>query len=145
MKSIEEFKKEQQAAMEKAIKAHEVMLKRAEDFAALGLPIPEYIADGKTHGAVHITYRNNKSYKSEELRSMTEAVALFAMFVNANTVIAHHVLKDGSFTSLHPEKYMPTKKASQQQYKRDAYKNSGYAVRLDVNHAAERGHTSAEI
>lgn len=136
MKSIEQFREEQA----KSLALHEKMLTRAESFAALGLPVPEYISDSKCHGAIHISYRNNL----KELRTMARAVELFGRFANLKTVIPFHVLKDGSFTTLHPELRMPAKKSGTQ-YKRDAYKNAGYAAKLTITHMGESTHTNAKI
>lgn len=146
MKTIEQFRAEQLAALEKSTAAHAVMLERAGLFAAAGLPIPEYIADGNLYGAICVTYQNPKSHNGEQPRSMSQAVEMFAQFVNANTVMPFHVLKDGSSTLTHPEERMPAKKQeSQYSYKRDAYKNAGYAAMLEVHHMAESHNTSAQL
>jgi hypothetical protein len=136
MKTIQEFKAEQAAA----IIRHEKMLSRAEHFDKNGLPIPGYIADSKTHGAIHFGYWNR-----DNKRTMGEAVSMFAQFVNAKTVIPFHVLKDGSFTALHPELRMPAKKNNMNPYKRDSYKNAGYAAKIAVTLNAETRHTTAKI
>lgn len=136
MKTIEQVKAEQVAALAR----HEKMLQRAESFAAAGLPIPEYIADGKTHGAIHISYRNDIHNR----RPMSQAVAMFANFANTGRVIPFHVLKDGCFTTMHPESRMPEKKHGRQ-YARDAYKNAGYAAELTIRHNGDNHHTAARL
>ena len=136
MQSIEQFKAEQIAAMEKATAAHVAKLERAECFSAAGFPIPEYIADGNLYGAIHVTYRNR-----DAKRTMLAAVELFGQFVAADKVIACHVLRNGC-TLIHPEQHMPARK----NYKRDTGRQSGaYAAVLKVWHMGESHSTSAEI
>jgi hypothetical protein len=136
MQSIEQFKAEQIAAMEKATAAHAARLERADCFANAGFPIPEYIADGNLYGAIGVTYRNR-----DAKRNMLAAVELFGQFVAANTVIASHVLRNGS-TIIHPEQYMPARK----NYKRDTGRQSApYAALLKVWHMGESHSTSSEI
>lgn len=146
MKSIEEFKAEQNAAMEKALAAHTKRLQRAEHFTSAGLPIPEYIADGSLYGAASVTYRNSGAgRKPEELRSMAGAVALFAQFVDKGAVIAGHVLRDGC-TIVHPETLMPQKPGARSQYKRDEGRNGGaYAAELRAHYMHEGRNLSASL
>lgn len=139
MKSIEEFRAEQ----EKALTRHAEMLKRAEAFAVAGFGVPEYIADNKTHGAVHIVYRNRSS---GELRNMGAAVDMFKAFANGGAVVAQHVMRDGSFTVCHPEKHMPPKRSGLKPYTVDPMHSAPYAARIDVRHMGnERHHTSAVL
>lgn len=138
MKSIEDIRQQH----EKELAAHTAKLAHAERLAALGLPVPEYIADGRTHGAVHVHYRND----CLKPHGMSEAVALFAQYAQAGAVIPFHVLKDGAFTTCHPEAHMPPKKGGGNPYKRDSGRHSaGYAARIGVRYDAKRGHTSANL
>lgn len=140
MKSIEDIR----AQHEKELAAHALKLSRAETLAALGLPVPDYIADGRTHGAVHVAYWNQNPKATA--RGMSEAVALFAQYAQAGTVIPFHVLKDDAFTTCHPEAHMPPKKGGKNPYRRDSGRHSSaYAARLGVRFDAERGHTSADL
>lgn len=144
MKSLEQFKAEQAEALE----AFQKMTARGEAFAAAGFAIPEYIAEGKCHGALHVVYRNRSTAGINEPanpRNMAQAIDIFRQFANAGAVLPMHVLKDGYSTTLHPESRMPKKKNSAYPYKRDAYKSAGYAIELRVNHSGERHHTSASL
>lgn len=144
MRTLEQFKAEQS----KALAAFQKAAERAESFAASGFPIPEYVADTKCHGALHVVYRNKSTASLNEPanpRTMTQAVELFARFARAGAVLPLHVLKDGMFTTLHPESHMPPKRGGSNPYKRDSYKNAGYVVELRVNHSDERHHTSASL
>lgn len=146
MKTIEQFKAEQNEAMEKALAAHTKKLERAAHFANLGLPIPEYIADGTLYGAASVTYRNNGAgHKPEELRSMGAAVALFAQFAEAGLVVAAHVLKNGC-TIVHPESLMKQKPRSRNEYKRDTGRHSGaYAAELRASYMHESRSLTASL
>lgn len=144
MQSLEQFKAEQLAAMQKAEAAHVELLARAQLFTDAGLPIPDYIAKGNLFGAVSCAYRNKGAgHKPEELRSMAQALALFRLFADSGKVIAFHILKAGC-TIMHPEQHM-TERLKREGYKRDAYKSTGYAVQVSVTHIHESQHTSAEL
>lgn len=144
MKSLEQFRAEQMAQLEKATAEHAERLQRAEIFGNAGLPIPEYIAEGNLFGSISVTYRNKGAgHKPEELRSMGEAVALFRQFAESGKVIPFHVLKSGC-TVLHPESHM-SERLKREGYKRDAYKSAGYAAELRVVHMVEGFHTRATL
>lgn len=146
MKSLEQFRAEQQAAAAKAEAAHVEMLARAELIAAAGFPIPEYIAEGNLYGAVGLTYRNKATAGIREPadpRSMAQAVALFRQFAESGKVVPFHVLK-ASCTILHPEQHI-TERLKREGYKRDAYKSAGYAAELRVVHRVDGHHTTATL
>lgn len=138
MKTIEEFRAEQQ----KALEAHTKRLARGEAFAAAGFQIPEYIAEGKTHGALHVVYRNSVINTH---RSMADAVEMFANFAKSGAVVAQHVMQDGAFTTCHPEKHMPPKRNGNNPYVVDPMHSSPYAVCMGVRHMGENRNTSATL
>lgn len=141
MQSIEQFRAEQLAAVEKATQAHAKRIERAECFGNAGLPVPEYIADGNLYGAISVTYRNQTIGADAKPRSMADAIELFRQFADTGHVIACHVLRNGC-TTIHPEQHMPANK----NYKRDTGRQSGaYAAELRIYHMAKNHNTSATL
>ena len=138
MKSIEEFRAEQQ----KALDAHIKKTARGDAFGAAGFDVPDYISDTKCHGAFSVSYWNRST---EAPRTMSGAVEMFAKFAKAGAVVAQHILRDGAFTTCHPEKHMPPKKGGNNPYQVDPMHPGPYAVRLDVRHMADGFRTSAGL
>ncbi len=141
MKTIEEL----QAQHAKELAALTAKQGIANTFAGLGLPVPDYISDSKTHGAIHVNYGNNgQGNIPESLRSMGAAVAMFAQFAELGMVIPSKVLNDGMFTTVHPEKFM-TEKMARGGYKIDPYRSSSYAATLRAQYSHDSRNTRAEI
>lgn len=135
MKTIEQLKAEHK----KEISILQVKLQRAGAFENAGMPIPDYLADGKTYGAIGVAYWN----RGAPLRSLSDAVELFKKFEALKMVSPFAVLKNGC-TMMHPEAHLPAEKA--RGYKRDIGRySSDYAVKLSVRHDAEHRNTSANL
>lgn len=137
MKTIEEFKAEQEAAATKALAAHERKLGIAEAFVKAGLPIPEYMGS-HIFGMLHVAYWN-KHYDNP--RSMGQAIDLFETFEKAGVVMPLHYMKDDMFTTLAPALWLKDKK----KYKKDSYRSAGYACKLGVTYNKDGGHVEAKL
>ena len=134
MMTREEF----QAQQAKALAVFEQQSTIGEAFAAAGLPIPEYIADGTCHGWTGVAFRND----IHKPRGLGWATELFSKFP---TIIPATKMKGASSTTIHPESRL-TDGMKKKGYARDSLRGSqDYACWISTRYIHDSRNISAEL